>query len=182
MKKILIIILLTAIVGCNSDTKTKNETTRKTEIETGIEAKGKSKKDNISTPETNKKTNVKSSIISSFLSDISSLENNENQNPIVSFQEAAENDASKSLVVSKDNMENVLSLAKDYNHCIITTEDHTIVKIDNTRDCKQSGSWGACMPFVTGYIKKGTLVLQEDYMNNIIGLPDSKVRMAYFFD
>ena len=49
-------------------------------------------------------------------------------------------------------------------------------------DCIQSGSWGACMPYAKGYIKKGSLIEKEDYINNIIGIPDSQLRKVYLFN
>lgn len=122
------------------------------------------------------------SIVADFLDDISSLESIENVNPIVLFQESAENNAAEVISFSKDNIEDVLSKAKKYKHCVITIEDHTIIKITDIEDCTQSGSWGACMPFAKGYIKKGELVSQNDYINNIIGMPDSQERIMYLFN
>ena len=75
-----------------------------------------------------------------------------------------------------------MSSAKEYSNLVITTGNHTIVKIIDINNCKQSGAWGVCMPFANGYIKKGELIWQEGYINNSIGIPDSQVRKAYFFD
>lgn len=176
MKKILTITLLTVIFACNSGNKTKNETKKDNTSSAKTETKIKTK------TKTNTKTNSNSGIISEFLADTRTLENVKDNNPITLFQKLAEDKASKVLIVSKDNIKDILSLAKEYRACVITTGDHTIVKIIDINNCKQSGSWGACMPFANGYIKKGELILQEDYINNIIGIPDSQVRKAYLFD
>lgn len=127
-------------------------------------------------------SNNSPNIAAEFVKDISSLENIDgNKNPIPKFQESAKNEAAKVMNFSKDNIAELLSLIKEYDHCVITTGDHTIVKIQNLEDCSQSGAWGACMPMVKGYIRKGELKLQEDYMNNIIGLPDEQERTAFLF-
>ena len=123
-----------------------------------------------------------SSIVINFLNDVRSLEDDDSINPITSFQEAADHLAAKVMSVNKDNIEAFLEEAKKYKQCVITTADHTIVKIDDPGNCKPSGSWGACMPYAKGYIKKGELDFQEDYMNYIIGLPDEQERTAYLFN
>ncbi len=184
MKKILIILLLTTIFACNSGNKTKSETQKDNVSNIKTETKNEPKKDYISSIKTETKTNIDSNsdIISKFLADISILKEVEDKNPIVLFQKLAKDKASKVLTVSKDNMKDILSSAKKYSNCVITTGDHTIVKIIDINNCKQSRSWEACMPFAKGYIKKGEFILQEDYINNIIGIPDSQVRKAYLFD
>lgn len=125
---------------------------------------------------------VDADIVPDFIADVESLNNYINGNPIEVFQEVASMQAEKVLDISKDNIASVLEQLGSYKHCVITTGDHTIVKFSSLDDCKQSGSWAACMPKVEGYIKKGDLVYQEDYMNNIIGLPDDQERKAYFFN
>ena len=84
--------------------------------------------------------------------------------------------------MDKNNIETVLTEAKTYKNCVIITGNHTIVKILDFDDCKQSSSWGYCMPTAEGYIKKGELVSQEDYINNIIGRPDAQKRTVYLFE
>lgn len=122
------------------------------------------------------------SIVSNVLENFSSIENVENENGIALFQSHAYKIANEQINFSKDNVEDMLNEAKSYKHCIIVIGDHTIVKVLNYDDCKQSGSWRACMPYVEGYIKKGSYDYQEDYMNNIIGLPDDQERTAYLFN
>lgn len=57
-----------------------------------------------------------------------------------------------------------------------------MVKIKNSMDYKPSRSWSACMPSAEGYVKKGKLIKQDNYLNFIIGTPDSQERIAYFFN
>lgn len=127
-------------------------------------------------------TEQNSNMVLDFLKDISSIEDIENENPIVLFKEEAENIAKKTISLSKDNIVDVLEKAKNYKYCVITIEDHTIIKITDLEDCTQSGSWGACMPYAKGYIKKGDLEFQEDYINNIIGMPDSQEKTVFLFN
>jgi len=151
MKFIIIFSLLVFTLGCTSDNKESSDS------ESG------------------------SDIVTNFLNDVTSIEDVESKNPIVSFQESAAKIAEKVESITKDNIVDILEEAKEYKHCVIIIEDHTIVKIKDIEDCKQSGSWSACMPFAEGYIKKGELSYEEDYMNNIVGRPDSQERTAYLF-
>ncbi len=125
-----------------------------------------------------------SSLVTNFLEDISSLEDNvaKGKNPIADFITEASNSADKTIEFSKENLSDVLEEAKAYKHQVITTGDHTIIKITDLDDCKQSSSWGACVPFAKGYIKKGDLVEQADYMNNIVGRPDDQKRLLFLFN
>ena len=84
--------------------------------------------------------------------------------------------------LGKENIKSFLERAKNYKHCVIIVGDHTIVKVEDLDDCKQSGSWGSCMPMGEGYIRKGEWVSQKDYINNIIGLPDARERIGYLFN
>jgi len=128
-------------------------------------------------------TNEKTNIASKFITDISSLESytEKDVNPISQFIEQANKTADESLQLTKANVQLLLTKAQDYQHAVITTGDHTIIKIIDFDDCKQSGSWGTCMPKAKGYIKKGELVPQNDYINNIIGRPDNEERMLFLF-
>jgi len=128
------------------------------------------------------KTLPQSGIVSNFLSDVTSLESVEGNKPIVMFQEAAKKLASKVIPISKDNIKDFLKEARNYKHCVIITGNHTIVKIKDLDKCKASGSWSASMPYAEGYVKKGKLSYKQDYINNIIGMPDTQSRTAYFFN
>lgn len=120
-------------------------------------------------------------IVSQFLENPASLEKSESKTPIADFEKTAKATALKFTALNKDNIKQVLEEAKIYSHSIIIVEDHTIVEITDLENCKSSGSWGACMPYGNGYIKKGDLVKEKDYINNIIGLPDNQKRTIYFF-
>lgn len=129
----------------------------------------------------NTDSNSDSEVITNFLKEVRSFEAIDDKAPISYFESLAKESASETIEISDNNISDVLSTAKNYPHCIIIVEDHTIVKISSLDDCKQSGSWGACMPMAEGYIKKGDLEFQEDYINNIIGIPDNQSRIALFF-
>jgi hypothetical protein len=90
--------------------------------------------------------------------------------------------AAKSVSITSENIKDALKEAKQYKYCIITVEGHTIVKVTDYENCSQSGSWGVCMPFGEGFIRKGSLLANKDYINNIIGKPDSQARMMYLFN
>lgn len=122
--------------------------------------------------------------IEDVLKNVSNLEDwtDEHHNPIEVFAAAAKSQAAKSIDLDKSNMGSALEEAATYRYCIITVGNHTLVRVGNMEDCQQSGSWGACMPYVKGYIQKGGLEKQEDYMNNIIGTPDNQERVMYLFE
>ncbi len=130
----------------------------------------------------NSASNEETAIVQDFLQDISSLESIDRKTPITDFQKAANIVASKILELDKNNIETVLSEAKTYENCVIITGNHTIIKVLDFDDCKQSSSWAFCMPFGEGYIKKGELVSQKDYINNIIGIPDNQKRTVFLFN
>ena len=151
MKKIILPILFITLIACNSDKPSNTDNT------------------------------TNNTIVSDFLADIESLEDVDDRAPIALFIENAKKEADDIFDIDENNIKEFLDAAKEYNHCIIVVEDHTILKIVDLEDCKQSGSWGACMPMAEGYIKKGDLDYQEDYINNIIGTPDSQERTAFLF-
>lgn len=103
------------------------------------------------------------------------------KNPIVSFNAFGKAQADKTITITKSNIKTALEEAKNYSHAIITVKDHTIVKIKDLNNCKNSGVWATCIPFAEGYIKKGSLNYKEDYANNIIGRPDAQERLLFLF-
>ncbi len=123
---------------------------------------------------------VKSTVVSNFLKNINSLK--EVKKPITQFQDEVMRIAAKKEDITKDNINEILKTAENYTSLVIVVSNHTIVKINDVKNCKTSGSWAACMPYAKGFIKKGQLVYKEDYCNNIIGRPDSQKRTAYFFN
>jgi len=129
---------------------------------------------------TNKQENTNTTE-SRALKNIKTLDHKENKTPIISFKKFANSEADKSITLVKRNIASSLIKAKEYKYCIITVGTHTIVKVLDFKNCKQSASWGTCMPTAEGYIKKGALKYKKDYINNIIGLPDNQDRTMYLF-
>lgn len=138
----------------------------------------------LSCKEENKKIDVKDikkSIVTNFLKDVKSLENNTLKNPVKQFKKEAKTSVREIIKINKDNIIAALKKAEKFKYAVVIVEDHTIVKITNLENCKPSGSWSACMPKGEGYIKKGVLVYQNNYINNVIGLPDNQERLLYLF-
>ncbi len=129
-----------------------------------------------------KNSDNQTNIVTEFLRDISTLENDTIKRPIDHFKTLANDIADKKIVFTADNIKKVLVKARDYSSCVIITANHTIVKIDDLDECQQSGSWKACMPMCSGYIKRGKLNYKIDYMNNVIGRPDDQERVAFYFN
>ncbi|WP_397364131.1 hypothetical protein [Olleya sp. R77988] len=166
MKNLAILFICVLALSCkenNKQTETYTNTTTQTET--------------TNTPE--KKVVSNTSTIA-FLEDIKSLEKDTSNNPIETFKKAASANAKEVVTLTKDNIKDALAKAKNFDHVVITVKDHTIIKLD-LNDCKPSGAWAACMPKAEGYIKKGDLIYQNDYANNIIGLPDNQERLLYLF-
>ncbi len=154
MKNILQLIILILVIGCSS---------KKEETET--------------TSEENTTT-----IVSEFLKDVKTLDSDTIKTPIIAFKELAKSTANKTINLTKDNIQEALLEAKGFKHCVITTGIHTVVKVENIDNCKPSGSWGACMPYGVGYVKKGNLTYNEGLINNIIGRPDGQSRIMFLFN
>lgn len=124
-----------------------------------------------------------SDLIANFLADTKSLEAVGPANPIILFSNQAADAAAVQKELTKDNIQEILTEAKSFKHLVIITGSHTIVKVTDLENCRQSGSWGTCMPMGEGYIRRqGALEFQQDYLNNIIGIPGSQTRTAYFFN
>lgn len=115
------------------------------------------------------------------LDNIHELKGWSEHNPIEVFLSQAQKEADESIELSKSNMEQALYKAKSFEYCFVVVDNHTIVKIDDLENCRKSGSWGACMPYAEGYIQKGKLIPQSDYINNIIGRPDLQQRVMFLF-
>ena len=121
--------------------------------------------------------------ITEFLNGIISFENTELNagTPISTIKELASAQADKTIDLTKANVKEVLEQASAYHFAVITVGTHTIVRITDLSDCIQSGSWGTCMPMGEGYIQKNGLTNKNNYINNIIGIPNSQERKVYFF-
>jgi hypothetical protein len=114
-----------------------------------------------------------------FLEDLETL--NHADDPINAFKAGAESIADEAFDLDGENAKLMMTKVQDYSKTVIVVEDHTIVLTTNQDECRESGSWKACMPFARGFIKKGDLMFQEDFANNIIGIPDDQQRRVYFF-
>jgi len=117
-----------------------------------------------------------------YLEDIKSFSNSENAHPIEKFQALAENTALQKNNLTKENFIKALKTAINFKHIIITVEKHTVIKIEDLTNCQHSKSWATCVPYATGYIKKGALIYQEGYANTIIGIPDAQQRTLYLLN
>ena len=168
MKHLAYVLILVLAFSCKDNQKEKVETTVETTTHTET-----------STQNTEKNTETTADL--PFLKDIKSLEKDKSANPIEAFKTKATNIATEVVKLNKDNIKDALTKAKDFKNVVITVDNHTIVKLD-VNDCKPSSAWSACMPKAEGYIKKGDLVYQNDYANNIIGLPDGQERLLFLFD
>ncbi len=102
--------------------------------------------------------------------------------PLISLRKQAAAEADHAAELTKENIGTSIQEMKDYSNAIIIVGKHTIVKITDVDDCRQSGAWGACMPKATGYVQKqGQLISHDNYLNYIIGVPDSQERTLYLF-
>lgn len=102
--------------------------------------------------------------------------------PLQAFLDFANSNADKEIEIDKENIGEALKTAQKYEHAFIAVASHTLVNIASFEDCSPSKAWGTCMPKGSGYIKKGELVKQSDYINNIIGIPDNQKRKLYLFN
>lgn len=123
-----------------------------------------------------------SELVSNVVDDIDEITETKEKKAIEKFIANAKESAANVIAFDKSNIAEVLSKSPKYKHVILVVGNHTIVTIEDVEDCKMSSSWSACMPMVKGYIKKGEWVEKEDYANNIIGVPDSQKRLAFFFN
>lgn len=173
MNKLTILLLAFVIFSCNEDTKKTNNATPEAQTEQKEAPVKEAAKD---VKETKSTTTIP------FLINTKALEQDTSANPIESFKTLADTKANNKMVLTKGNIKSALATAKNYKHAVIIVGKHTIVKVTDHANCKTSASWGACMPYTEGYVKKGVLQAQADYANNIIGLPDAQERVMYLFN
>lgn len=131
-----------------------------------------------------KAQNDNAAIVKEFLKDIpaAASEKISAGTPVATVDAIAKKNAAKAISLTKDNIASALAEAKQFKFGIIVVGEHTFVKVADFSKCNTSGSWGACMPYGEGYIKKGALVSQQGYINNIIGRPDAQARTLYLFN
>lgn len=120
-------------------------------------------------------------LVTNFLKDTRSFERANFNQPVEEFINSASKIADEAVELDKNTMQGFLEKGNTFSHGVIVVGNHTIVKIDDFEKCKTSSSWGGCMPFGEGYIKKGDLIFQKEYINNIIGRPDNQKRMGFLF-
>ena len=181
MKYLSILFLLTLLMSCKEDKgipaklpPANNNTEKVTPAQNNTTDRR--------TLNSNQGSTTSSGAINTYLTDIKSFSDSEKRNPIEEFKKLAENTAVQEIDISKENFGEALKMATDFKYVFITVENHTVIKIDDVSKCKPSGSWATCVPFANGYIKKGEMVYQEDYANNIMGLPDNQTRTMYLFN
>ncbi len=122
-------------------------------------------------------------MLRTFLADVISFENVtlDANRPISKIRQLASMQADTVIILTKENAAESLKTARNYQHCLIFTGSHTIVRVSDWDKCIQSGSWQACMPYGEGYIQRGEMAKKVDYINNIIGIPDSQKRGLFLF-
>jgi hypothetical protein len=102
--------------------------------------------------------------------------------PLISLRKLADENADKTVQLTKENIGSSIDEMKDYSSAVVIVGKHTIAKITDIDDCQQSGAWGACMPKATGYVQKqGQLISHDNYINFIIGVPDNQERTLFLF-
>ncbi len=126
----------------------------------------------------------KTETLTAFLDGIISFENATiNQGtPIADIKTLAAEQAAVTKDLTKESVKEVLETAKDYHFCVITVGEHTIARITDLEYTQMSGSWATAMPMGEGYVQKNGLNLKNDFLNNIIGIPNSQERKVYFFN
>ena len=131
-----------------------------------------------------KAQNDNATIVKEFLKDIpaAASENINAHAPVAGVRVVAKKNAAKTIVITKENIQQALTEAKAYKFGIVVVGEHTFVKITDFKKCSVSNSWGTCMPYGEGYIKKGALVSSTGAINNIIGRPDDQLRTLYLFN
>ena len=129
--------------------------------------------------------NTKTAVLKQFISDIFTLDDSKlnQQQPIISINEIAQTKASKTFEIDRESISKALIEAKNYKHCLIIVDGHTLIRVVNFKDNSPSGAWHTAMPLSKAYIQKaGVLHEKKDYLKNLIGRPDSQVRMMYLFN
>ncbi len=129
----------------------------------------------------NAQTNAET--LKSFLAEVISFEETtlDANRPMSKIRQMASVQADTLYILTKDNADEVFVLAEKYSHCLVFTGSHTIVKVTDLNKRIASGSWQTSMPFGEGYIQRGEMAKKEDYINNIIGIPDAQKRVVFLF-
>lgn len=122
--------------------------------------------------------------LQSFIADIVTVsdEKLDVSEPIAPLAELLRSKSDTSLLLNKEGMVEGLSLLESYRFAIIVVGNHTIVKITDKNDIRQSGAWGTKVPKGVALIQRsGVLTEKNDYINNLIGVPDNQKRFLFLF-
>lgn len=126
-------------------------------------------------------TSSKDSLALAFATDPAMVDGMDG-NPIIAIREDAQSNADESYELNVETVEQFTSDVRTFSSCVVIVEDHTIVRVENSEDCTNSGSWGTCMPMAEGFVRRdGYMLPQDDYINNIIGKPDESLRTVFLF-
>jgi len=129
--------------------------------------------------------NTKIIVLKQFLTDIIKLDGKvlDKEQPIASINEIAKLKADKTIEINYETIGNALLEAKNYKHCLISVDGHTLLKVVSFKDSSLSGTWHVATPLCKGYVQKsGVLYEKKDYLKNLIGSPDSQIRTMYLFN
>jgi hypothetical protein len=126
----------------------------------------------------------KTDTLSDFVGDAFTIEkDNVNETePIMSILAVAKQQASKTILLKKENARAAFTEAQKHKNVFIVVGHHTIVKITDFTDCQKSTSWAAEMPYGVALVQNKGLNETSDYVNQIIGKPDNQTRWLLMFD
>lgn len=121
-------------------------------------------------------------LVKNFLAQPNSIRITTHQNPIAEFNAISRKMAHDYAIMQKSTTDSLLKMSALYRHTVIVIEDHTILKLIEPDSCMPSNAWKACMPKGIGFKRtENKLVPQKGFLQYIIGNPDSKRRIIYFF-
>lgn len=126
----------------------------------------------------------KADVLQKFVQDFVAIDASQltSAEPIAQLATILLEKADKSISISKSTISEALAEGKNFSKVIIVVGKHTVIIVENFDDCKQSGAWGACMPLGTSLIQKsGSFTQKEDYINNLMGIPDTQERKMFLF-
>jgi len=122
--------------------------------------------------------------LSDFIGDAFAVDNEKvnEREPIMSILAVAKQQASKTVLLKKENARAALAEAQKHKNVFIVVGHHTIVKITDFTDRQKSTSWATEMPFGVALVQNKGLNETSDYVNQIIGKPDNQTRWLLMFD
>jgi hypothetical protein len=179
MKYFSALMLLFVLVSCKQqENHFATDTLKSTEQKKDSSTPTKEKSVVTSKQPTNS-TNSKKDI-TPFLNNFDHFKKNE-QTSIAQFEKLAIAAADEKIALTAENIEMSIANAKNYSHAYILLGSYTIIEITDFKNCEFSKSWNICAPKGRSYTKKGNLVYDADYINNLMGVPDKRSRVLYLF-